>query len=142
MTTERDIAVEARHQLLEATEEGHKIELAFQALVCRCQNKCACFEDRNARARLVDGYPALSQVEIAILKLVAFGKSNEEIGNTVGVRLDTVKTHLRHIYNSMQARDRAHAVALGFRYGFLSHDMMWPEDLYRVEPPVAGQVRN
>ena len=52
--------------------------------------------------------------------LVAEGHSNEEIAKTLFVNQETVKSHIRQMLRRLQARNRQHAVALGFRLGLLS----------------------
>ena len=51
---------------------------------------------------------------------MADGKSNAEIGRELFVSEDTVKTHARRLFRKLGARDRAHAVAAGFRAGLVS----------------------
>jgi DNA-binding NarL/FixJ family response regulator len=50
-----------------------------------------------------------------VLCLVACGLSNVEIGGRLYIAEDTVKTILRVMFKQLGARNRAHAVALGFR---------------------------
>lgn len=47
-------------------------------------------------------------------------KSNAEIGRELFVSEDTVKTHARRLFRKLGARDRAHAVAAGFRAGLVA----------------------
>jgi DNA-binding NarL/FixJ family response regulator len=64
-------------------------------------------------ARLRDPSPAeaLSGREVEVLRLVAEGKSNPEIGKTLFVAASTVKTHLDRAYAKLGVSDRAAAVA-------------------------------
>jgi DNA-binding CsgD family transcriptional regulator len=55
--------------------------------------------------------PALTGRERAILELVARGQSNKEIGRTLGISPETVKTHLEHVYGKLAVERRAHAIA-------------------------------
>ena len=59
----------------------------------------------------------LSPRELAILRCVAGGYSNKEIGKTLGISDGTVKNHLSDILRKLEARDRTHAVlkAIGAR---------------------------
>ena len=50
---------------------------------------------------------------------MADGRSNAEIGKELFVSEDTVKTHARRLFKKLGASDRAHAVALGFRWGLV-----------------------
>ncbi|MER6528823.1 LuxR C-terminal-related transcriptional regulator [Streptomyces sp. NPDC001508] len=54
-----------------------------------------------------------------VLRHIAAGKSNEEIAGELYVTVNTVKTHIRRILGVMQARRRAHAVALAYQHGYL-----------------------
>ncbi len=62
----------------------------------------------------------LSGREQQVLELTAEGLTNAEIGKTLFVSEETVKSHLRGVLAKLQARSRAHAVALGFRHGLIS----------------------
>jgi DNA-binding NarL/FixJ family response regulator len=64
--------------------------------------------------------PALTERELQVLRGMADGKSNAEIGRDLFVSEDTVKTHARRLFRKLGARDRAHAVAAGFRTGLVS----------------------
>jgi DNA-binding NarL/FixJ family response regulator len=55
-----------------------------------------------------------------VLRGMADGKSNAEIGRELFVSEDTVKTHARRLFRKLGARDRAHAVAAGFRAGLVA----------------------
>jgi DNA-binding NarL/FixJ family response regulator len=63
---------------------------------------------------------ALTERELQVLRGMADGKSNAEIGRELFVSEDTVKTHARRLFRKLGARDRAHAVAAGFRSGVVA----------------------
>jgi DNA-binding NarL/FixJ family response regulator len=72
-----------------------------------------------------DGAPVgrrltLTERELQVLRGMADGKSNAEIGRELFVSEDTVKTHARRLFRKLGARDRAHAVAAGFRAGLVA----------------------
>lgn len=52
----------------------------------------------------------LTERELAVLRLVAGGYSNKEIGRLLGISDGTVKNHLTEILQKLSARDRTHAV--------------------------------
>ena len=58
--------------------------------------------------------------EIEVLQLISDGLVNREIGNRLYLSEETVKSHVRHILAKLQARSRAHAVAVGFRRGLIA----------------------
>jgi DNA-binding NarL/FixJ family response regulator len=62
----------------------------------------------------------LTERELQVLRRMADGKSNAEIGRELYVSEDTVKTHARRLFRKLGARDRAHAVAAAFRQGLVS----------------------
>jgi DNA-binding NarL/FixJ family response regulator len=63
--------------------------------------------------------PSLTERELQVLRGMSDGKSNAEIGRELFVSEDTVKTHARRLFRKLGARDRAHAVATGFRLGLV-----------------------
>lgn len=62
----------------------------------------------------------LTERELQVLRGMADGKGNAEIGRELLVSEDTVKTHARRLFRKLGARDRAHAVASAFRAGLVS----------------------
>jgi DNA-binding NarL/FixJ family response regulator len=52
----------------------------------------------------------LSQREVQILSLLSKGLSNKEIGDQLGITCDTVRAHLRRIYERLHVRCRVEAV--------------------------------
>lgn len=72
-------------------------------------------------ARLADrvASPALTAREIAVLELVAKGMSNKEIGATLFLSEDTIKTHLRHVYAKLGVGDRTEAALLAVQRGII-----------------------
>jgi DNA-binding NarL/FixJ family response regulator len=62
----------------------------------------------------------LTERELQVLRGMADGRSNAEIGRDLFVSEDTVKTHARRLFRKLGARDRAHAVAAGFRAGLVN----------------------
>jgi two-component system response regulator DegU len=62
----------------------------------------------------------LNANEVEILNLVAKGNSNKEIGDVLGASDSVIKKHISSILRKLNANDRAHAVALAIRGGFIS----------------------
>jgi DNA-binding NarL/FixJ family response regulator len=63
--------------------------------------------------------PTLSQREIEVLKLMAQGKSNKEIGSALFVTEGTVKSHLKRIFDKLGVISRTEAVAKASRCGLI-----------------------
>jgi LuxR family transcriptional regulator, maltose regulon positive regulatory protein len=55
---------------------------------------------------------SLTAQEQRVLELVATGLSNQEIAQTLVVSLNTVKTHLKHLYRKLNVRNRLQASTL------------------------------
>jgi len=62
---------------------------------------------------------ALSSREREVLQLVADGAANREAARLLFISEASIKTHLQHIYDKLGVRDRAAAVAEGYRRGLL-----------------------
>jgi DNA-binding NarL/FixJ family response regulator len=63
--------------------------------------------------------PALTERELDVLSGMCDGRSNAEIGRSLYLSEDTVKTHARRLFRKLGASDRAHAVALAIRRGLV-----------------------
>jgi DNA-binding NarL/FixJ family response regulator len=61
----------------------------------------------------------LSEREIEVLRHVADGERNRDIGEKLSIAEETVKVHLKRIMDKLGARDRTHSVAIAARRGFL-----------------------
>jgi DNA-binding NarL/FixJ family response regulator len=67
--------------------------------------------------RELEQEPTMREVEV--LQLISDGLVNREIGQRLFLSEETVKSHVRHLLAKLQARSRAHAVAVGFRRGII-----------------------
>jgi DNA-binding NarL/FixJ family response regulator len=67
-----------------------------------------------------DNELCLSQREMQVLRGMNEGLSNGDIGRQLDLSEDTVKTHAQHLFRKLGARDRAQAVAHGFRRTLLT----------------------
>jgi DNA-binding NarL/FixJ family response regulator len=64
----------------------------------------------------------LTPRELAVLRLVAAGQSNNQIAASLGITERTVKFHVTAVFNKLGADNRAQAVALAGRRGLLPID--------------------
>src|SRR6476469_7839233 len=60
-------------------------------------------------ARTAETRRSLTLREMQILECLADGESNKSIGRRCSVAEETIKTHLRNLYEKLGASDRAHA---------------------------------
>jgi two-component system NarL family response regulator len=61
----------------------------------------------------------LTDREITVLRLVADGKTNKEIANSLDLSEKTVKNHVRNIFHKLQVYDRTQAAILAIRKGLI-----------------------
>jgi DNA-binding NarL/FixJ family response regulator len=64
----------------------------------------------------------LTERELDVFRLVAAGLSNAEIGRELYISDTTVKTHVTHILQKLDLRDRVQAVVLAYRTGLFEPD--------------------
>ncbi|PQQ47580.1 response regulator transcription factor [Bacillus thuringiensis] len=57
----------------------------------------------------------LTEREIEVLQLMAYGKKNKEIANVFCISEGTVKTHVHNIIQKLSVEDRTQAVVVGIR---------------------------
>jgi len=76
--------------------------------------------ERALQARPSDPASQLTERELQVLRGMSQGKSNAEIGRSLFLSEDTIKTHARRLFRKLEVNDRAQAVALGFRRGYVT----------------------
>ena len=72
----------------------------------------AIYDDRKKR-------PSLSEREIEIVRLVAKGFSNDELAERIHLSPETIKAHLRHVYEKLGVESRVEAVTEAMRTGLV-----------------------
>jgi DNA-binding NarL/FixJ family response regulator len=65
------------------------------------------------------GRDALTVREIEVLRLIATGHANKEIGAKLSLGEDTVKRHVTNILGKLAANDRTHAVTIALKRGII-----------------------
>ena len=61
----------------------------------------------------------LSELELDLLRYVAKGLSNAEVGRVMNIERRTVRTHLSHIYKKMGVNTHVESVVLALRHGLV-----------------------
>lgn len=62
---------------------------------------------------------ALTPRELTVLRLVAEGKTNKEIGEALSITEGTVKVHLMHVFEKLHVANRTEAIAEATRRGLV-----------------------
>lgn len=65
------------------------------------------------------GDDALTEREVDVLRHIASGNRNREIGEQLFISEETVKVHIKHIMEKLGASDRTQAVAIAVRRGII-----------------------
>jgi len=78
------------------------------------------FNEFATLARGKNGYKnRLSPRELEVVRLIAAGMTNKEIGAQLFLSETTVKREVSHIFDKLEAKDRAEAVAEAYRRGLI-----------------------
>jgi two-component system NarL family response regulator len=113
----RAVQAGARGYLLKGTLPDGVLEAAIRKV-----NQGQRLLAPEAAARLADRLtsPSLTPREVAVLELVAKGKSNKEIGVVLSLAEGTVKTHLKRIFEKLGVSDRTEAALLAVQRGIVT----------------------
>jgi two-component system, NarL family, response regulator len=65
---------------------------------------------------------ALSEREVDVLKAIAEGMSNKEIGESLGIAESTVKGHVNHVFGKLGVTDRTKALVVAVKRGLIQID--------------------
>jgi two-component system, NarL family, response regulator len=96
----------AREELMDTIRKVHAGERAISSVVG------ARLAERMNRAELTER-------ELEVLKLIAKGRSNKEIGSALGIAEVTVKLHVGHLLTKLNANDRTQATTTALQRGIL-----------------------
>jgi DNA-binding NarL/FixJ family response regulator len=104
----------SREELLRAVRAVHRGGGFLQAEVTK-----PLLRRFAADAKLDAERSNLTLREIQILEFLSEGKSNKEIAAVLSISDETVKTHLKRLYDKLGASDRAQAVAIALRQSII-----------------------
>jgi DNA-binding NarL/FixJ family response regulator len=71
------------------------------------------------RQKQVDNEVQLTQRETQVLRHLALGLSNKEIGQSLEISIETVKEHVQHLLRKMDVTDRTQAAVWAVRRGLV-----------------------
>jgi DNA-binding NarL/FixJ family response regulator len=100
------------------TKDANREELAATVALALAASSAPA-ASRRPRTEGMGTPPSLTERELQVLGGMSRGRSNAEIGRELYLSEDTVKTHARRLFRKVGASDRAQAVAVGFRWGFV-----------------------
>ena len=72
-------------------------------------------------ARLADRLvrPSLTPRELDVLRLVSRGRTNKEMASAMFISEETVKTHMKALFQKLGVHDRAEAVSVSLQRGLI-----------------------
>lgn len=73
----------------------------------------------DQKAKVDTGEWRLTAREVQVLRHIALGLSNREIGRSLGISVETVKEHVQNILRKIQAVDRTQAAVWAVRRGLV-----------------------
>lgn len=101
--------------LLKTTDREQLVAAVFGAL----EGKTILDKDLAPEAVAHTARDLLNWREISVLRLIAQGIQNREIGRKLNVTEHTVKARIKNILQKLRANDRAHAASLAKTRGFI-----------------------
>jgi len=120
-TSEGDVEV---HRALEAGARGYLLKNTPARELVEVIRQVHAGKKRipaEVAAQLAEhmGDENLTNREVEILQQVAAGYRNRDVAERLSISEETVKSHLKHIMEKLNARDRTQAVAVAVRRGII-----------------------
>lgn len=114
-------------ELLQAASTGRRMDSQLMAYIEELQN----YFPPQADAPAAPGAPLLSEREQEILAMVATGAANKVIARALAISAETVKWHLKNIFQKLAVANRMEALIRARELGLIP-DQLSP---YSVMPP-------
>jgi DNA-binding NarL/FixJ family response regulator len=120
-TAEGDVEIQ---RALEAGARGYVLksmspkDLADAIRQVHAGKKCVPPEVAAQLAQHI-GEPSLTTRELEVLRQLARGNRNRDIGNLLFISEETVKVHVKNIMEKLGASDRTEAIAIALRRGIM-----------------------
>ncbi len=115
----KDVDHKALAEAIRAVAAGHALlQPEITPRVLREFSRLSSTHSRSARSPLTaDRLALLTERELAILKLLATGKTNQEMSEQLLISIGTVKNHISSILHKLDVRDRTQAALLAQQAG-------------------------
>lgn len=116
---DRLIADEGKRMLeLLKAYRTEKSKSSYLSRIIELTEKSASLFPRYLKGQLPEK-PALTESEMRILRLLRENYTNEQVAKEVGISIETVKKHCKHIIAKLEVKNRHQAVAKAIEYGIL-----------------------
>ncbi len=104
--------------LADAVRRAHAGEAVLNPRVAARMVK----EMRGTRQEGPNPFSELTDREMEVLRLIASGKNNREIAETLVISEKTVKTHITNLLNKLHLTDRTQAAVYAWQEGIIRRD--------------------
>lgn len=104
-------------ELIQAIHEVHRGESSLHPTIARKLLQEIAGPAPQSNARAGDGVDPLTEREVDVLRLVAQGQSNREIGEELVISEATVRTHMSNILSKLHLASRTQAALYALREG-------------------------
>ena len=105
-------------ELADTVRRAHRGEAMLHPQVAARMVK----EMQGGASEVVNPYQVLTDRELEVLRLIAAGKSNQEIADTLVISEKTVKTHVTNLLSKLQLADRTQAAVYAWQAGIVRRD--------------------
>lgn len=116
---EMEAAAAAIDEFLEADLDGGRADLIEVGSATRLLEADAKDGFESQRRRALGSLNGLTQREVEVLRLIASGRTNNEIAKELYLSVRTVERHITNIYGKINARGRADATAYALTRGII-----------------------
>lgn len=119
VNTNADLTNADRERALALLDEA--LDIAQELGMGPLTKKAAAMQEsiKSQLAHVVEYPDGLTRREIEVLRVLARGKSNPQIGKELFISLNTVTRHLSHIYAKTRAANRAEAAVYAAKHGLV-----------------------
>ena len=98
-----------QQKIIQENEIRHQLNIYIKEIELLKNNNNVISDLNNAEPIIVNN-SQLSERELEVLNELSGGKTNKEISETLFVSVNTVKTHLKNIYEKLDVKNRTQAV--------------------------------